>query len=88
MTILDLIIRAAAIWYVSYALTSTHGPFNVFTTIRAKVPHGGLLDCPVCLSFWVALIILIVPYGIVIEALALAGVAMLLHGFSNWRFAQ
>lgn len=83
----DLILIALATWYVSYSLTSTHGPYNVFSTLRNKLPHGGLLDCPVCLSFWAALILLLVPMGIVVQALALAGGAMLLHGWSGWRFS-
>lgn len=48
--------------------------------------HNGLLDCPVCLSFWVALILLLVPMGIVVQALAVAGAAMLAHSWSGWRF--
>ena len=50
--------------------------------------HDGLLDCPVCLAFWAALVLLIAPMGIVTQALAVAGAAMILHGWSGWRFAQ
>lgn len=83
---IDLLLIVLATWYVSYALTSTHGPFNFFDTLRKNLPHGGLLDCPVCLAFWAALILLLVPMGIVVQALALAGGAMLLHSFAGWRF--
>ncbi len=83
---IDLVLIALATWYVSYAVTSTHGPFKVFEWLRKTLPHGGLLDCPVCLAFWAALILLLVPMGIVVQALALAGGAMLLHSFSGWRF--
>lgn len=83
---IDLVLIALATWYVAYAVTSTHGPFKIFETLRKSIPHGGLLDCPVCLSFWAALILLLVPMGIVVQALALAGGAMLLHGLAGWRF--
>jgi hypothetical protein len=105
----DLILIALATWYVSYAVTSTHGPGGIFEWVRENVWHGrrgitilppttpnatatahinknGLLDCPVCLAFWAALILLLVPMGIVVQALALAGAAMLMHGLAGWRF--
>lgn len=105
----DLLIIALATWYVSYAVTSTHGPGGVFEWVRdniwhgrrgydttepttpnttgvARVKHNGLLDCPVCLAFWVALILLLVPMGVVVQALAVAGAAMLAHSWSGWRF--
>lgn len=50
--------------------------------------HNGLLDCPVCLAFWVALILLLVPMGVVVQALAVAGAAMLAHSASGWRFGN
>lgn len=113
----DLLIVMLATWYVSFALTSTHGPGGVFEWVRGHVWHGrsvrhipaydrvmedgkivhespkdwnhdGLLDCPVCLAFWVALILLLVPMGIVVQALAVAGAAMLAHSWSGWRFGQ
>lgn len=84
----DLIIVVFAAWYVAYAVTSTHGPFNVFERVRKVTTVGGLLTCPVCLAFWAALVLLIVPMGIVVQALAAAGAAMILHGWSGWRFTQ
>lgn len=119
----DLLLIALATWYVAYAVTSTHGPFNVFELIRDTLPHGrseelrvkpdvgrdfkrgeiipkeyldktymhkipGLLDCPVCLAFWVALLLVWVTTGRIdiIQALAVAGAAMLAHSASGWRF--
>ena len=84
----DLLIIALATWYIAYAVTSTHGPFNVFERARKVTTLGGLLTCPVCLAFWAALVLLLVPMGIVVQALAVAGAAMLLHGVAGWRFAQ
>lgn len=85
---LDLLIVAFASWYLAYAVTSTHGPFNVFERIRKVTTLGGLLTCPICLAFWAALVLLIAPMGVVTQALACAGAAMILHGWSGWRFAQ
>lgn len=84
----DLVIIALATWYVAYAVTSTHGPGGVFERIRKVTTLGGLLTCPVCLAFWAALVLLIVPMGVVTQALAVAGAAMILHGASGWRFGQ
>jgi hypothetical protein len=109
LTITELLITIAAVWYLAYVLTSTDGPAGIFWTLRENMPHGrrvikvkdesgqekdkrfhGLLDCPVCLSLWIALIITYTfTHDIMIlESLACAGAAMLLHGATNWRFAQ
>lgn len=85
---LDLLIVTFASWYLAYAVTSTHGPFAVFERIRKVTTLGGLLTCPVCLSVWVALILLLLPMGVVTQAFGVAGAAMILHGWSGWRFAQ
>lgn len=52
--------------------------------------HNGLLDCPVCLSIWVALILVTITLQRVdlVQALAVAGAAMLLHGLAGWRFGS
>lgn len=81
----DWITLALAVWYIAYAVTKTHGPFNIFERLRKHLPHGGLLDCPVCLSFWAALMLLLLPRGILVDALAIAGLAMLAHGYTGWR---
>ena len=85
---LEFLLVALATWYLAYAITSTHGPFKVFERIRKFTTLGGLLDCPICLSPWLALLMLVVPFGVGIIALALAGAAMLLHGFTGWRFGN
>lgn len=51
---LDLLLIALSSFYVAYAVSSTHGPFNAFATLRQRVPLGGLTQCMVCLSPWVA----------------------------------
>lgn len=51
---------------------------------------NGLFDCPVCLSFWVALILVTVTlqHFDLVQALAVAGASMLLHSAAGWRFGQ
>lgn len=86
--LVNLLVSSLAAWYVAYSVTSTHGPYNVFDRLRNSLPHGGLLDCPVCLAFWAALVLLLLPMGIVTQALAVAGGAMILHGLAGWRFGS
>lgn len=111
MEILRLIEIALAGWYISNAVTNTHGPGGVFEWIREHVWHGrtryadgalmhgytviredikqvhnGLLDCIICLMPWMCLILWLVPDGIIVWAFASAGLALLLHGYTNWRY--
>lgn len=55
-----------------------------------EIPKNGLLDCPVCLAFWAALILVWVTIGHIdiVQTLAVAGLAMLAHGITGWRFTQ
>lgn len=52
---LDALALGLATFYVALSVGRTHGPFNVFETIRTRWPLGGLMTCPVCLSFWAAI---------------------------------
>jgi hypothetical protein len=119
MTISDLLIRIAAVWYISYCLVSTQGPVGVFLRLRnwrggrwhgrrayavysgggvrsadaqpentqvlRKTELHGLLDCQVCLAVWVALIVMLVPAGVLLDALGVAGVGLWVHSYSGWR---
>lgn len=89
MDALTLLILSCAVWYIAYAVTSTHGAFKMFERLR-KLPHGGLLDCPVCLAFWVALIVVTLTLQRVdlVQVLAVAGASMLLHSACGWRFGN
>lgn len=40
MTLTDLLTLASAVWYWSYVLTSSDGPFQAFAWIREHVSHG------------------------------------------------
>jgi hypothetical protein len=80
-----LLITAAAAWYLAYCVTSTHGAFGMFKTLRQRLPLGGLTSCIICLIFWLALIIGYLQGLTIIESVAAAGVALWFHGYSGWR---
>lgn len=55
-------------------------------TMAAYTPeHNGLLDCIICLMPYVALVLRLIGQHVLIDALAIAGVALWLHGFTGWR---
>lgn len=78
----DFAILIAAIGYLVYALVETDGPLDIFASLR-KAPFtiGKLASCPICASFWVALLMLylysLVP--IVVYAAAMAGFLLILR---------
>lgn len=83
MTPLDLAAIALATFYAAIAITKS-GPWHVFDRLRARVPHGGLLSCPVCLAFWLSLLFYgLVAAGLswVVYAVAPAGLAVF-----AWRY--
>jgi hypothetical protein len=57
---------------------------------RWEPQKNGLLDCPVCLAFWVALLLVTVTirHVDIVQTLAVAGLAMILHSWSGWRFGN
>lgn len=85
MTLIEWAYFVAAAWYVAYAISSTHGPFGIFERVRKYLPLGGLASCIICLLPWVALILRLIGRNIVFDAFAIAGVALLLHGYTGWR---
>lgn len=87
----QLIIQSLAVWYISHAITGTHGIFNLFERIRKHDPIG-LTTCIVCTSIWVSAAISVVtwlvggaPLGIT-ATVAAAGAAMLLHKYTGWGY--
>lgn len=80
----DLIVIALATLYLSYALTKTHGPFEVFATIRTKLPLGGLTTCMVCAAFWLAAafyLLWLTPLQSLVYVFAVAGGAVTLGNY-------
>ena len=46
-----------ATWRVAHLIAREDGPFDVVLRVRARAGHGvlgQLMDCPYCLSLWVA----------------------------------
>jgi hypothetical protein len=80
------------VWHgrTRYADGATTGPAGKVISVDYKYMHNGLLDCPVCLAFWVALILVSVTIGHIdiVQTLAVAGLAMLFHSASGWRFGN
>jgi len=115
MTLEQWIIATGATWYISFAVTSTHGPMDIFERLRkwrggrwhgrtfkiieintdqfgkqrmGEIPNkDGLLDCIVCLSYWVALGALWLVTGRImpLEAFAVAAISLWVHGYTGWR---
>ena len=79
------ILCALAVWRVAHLLAEEDGPFDIVVTIRSKVGHGffgGLLDCFLCLSVWIAapfaLLVASGWIGRIVAWLALSGAASIL----------
>lgn len=47
---------------------------------------NGVLDCVICAAPWIALGLWLVPDGVIVWALAAAGLALLAHGLAGWRY--
>lgn len=60
-------------------------PYELPTNEETKIIHYGLLDCIVCLIFWLALGIGYLQGLTIIESIAAAGLALWVHGYSGWR---
>lgn len=86
MELIRLLEIALAGWCLSYAVTSTFGPFNIFHWLQSNVPLGGLTNCIICLMPWICLVLWLVPDGVIIWAFASAGLGLLLHSYTGWRF--
>lgn len=76
-----------AVFYVTYLLTQTSGPYGVLDVARAKFSKetswlGGILYCYWCASIYVAVPVSLTSEGVAIEsfvwALSIAGEASLL----------
>lgn len=85
MSLLDLVLLMLATWYLSYAITKTHGPLGAFNWIRVRAPLGGLTTCIVCLAPWLALLfyLALVYLPVVVYPFAAGGGAILLHRYTG-----
>lgn len=85
MTPFDLLRLILATWWIAYALSNTDGLFKSFKWTREHMPLGGLTACIICLAPWFALILILLNVEIVLNVFAVAGGAVLLHGYTGWR---
>lgn len=80
---IDLLLITLAGWRLAFMVSSEHGPFGIFDTLRARLPLGGLTTCVLCLSVWTAagcLFLWYTPLAPIVTVLALsAGGLMLAH---------
>lgn len=76
---MTLLIAALATYRVARALTRERGPFEVFTRLQNIGEPGGWLhdglNCPLCVGFWVSLVVGLLVY---------AGLAWLLTPLAVW----
>lgn len=96
-TFVVLVMLSLAVFYISYTVTRTDGPGDIFLRLRMRLGSydygpdgeptssaGKLFSCPVCFSFYVAVVIAFmhvfhyVYFDFVIAVFALAGAATLL----------
>lgn len=80
------VLISLATWAIAFMVSNTSGPFHAFEWVRNHLPLGGLTSCIICLSPWIAVALWLLPDGIVIWALAAAGLALMLHSYVGWRF--
>lgn len=87
MTLEQWIVAIGSSWYLAYAVVNTHGAFGMFEAVRKYLPLGGLTACIICLIFWIALVIVYLQTSRVLplEALAVSGIALMLHSYTGWR---
>ena len=54
---LRIVLAVLATWRVAHLIAREDGPFDVVLSLRGRVGNGTLgrlMDCPYCLSIWVA----------------------------------
>lgn len=66
-------------------IVENHDAITYEASYETATARSGLLDCQVCLSFWVALMVVIIGRNIITDALAVAGLSLWIHSFTHWR---
>jgi len=85
MNVMEWVYFMAASWYLAYVISNSVGPFRIFVLIRHYLPLGGLTTCIICLMPWIAFILHTIGHNPFTDALAIAGGALWVHGFTSWR---
>lgn len=65
----------------------TFNPITKEEKIAYEIPatKDGLLDCIICLMPYVALALRLIGANVIFDAFAIAGIALMLHGYTGWR---
>lgn len=85
MDITNILLLAAAVWYISYALTALEGPLHLFEKLRS-LKLSGLFDCIYCTSVWVgfiAILFWLYGYEALLYPFGLAGIALWLRSYTG-----
>lgn len=84
LTALDSLVRlfacSFAAWRIARMIAGEDGPFDVFTLLRARIDAqqktwiGRGLNCVICVSFWTALLFVLVlpPFGYTLSGVSVA----------------
>ena len=85
MTAQALIVATLAVYAVAFMIARLDGPLGVFTWLRERIDPaqktwlGRGWNCPVCLSFWVGLIVALIIGATWLEWLAMIGAIISLN---------
>ena len=58
MSVFEFVLASLAVWRVAHLLSSEDGPFALLAKLRRRLGDGhwgNLMDCPKCLSIWLAI---------------------------------
>lgn len=88
MPLTDLLIYSLAVWYLSYIAVNEDGLFGILKRLRALTASWSPLSCIVCTALWAAALVYVLSLVFMpaVYVLALAGGALMLHGWSGWRY--
>ena len=81
MEFLDIALRALAVYRVTHLLIHEEGPFSIAQWLRSVIDPrqtswiGRGWNCPLCLSFWLALAFAFVPWWVIVW-IGLAGLIL------------
>ena len=81
-----LALTVLAAWRVTHLLAAEDGPFDLVLKLRLRLGNSGwgqLMDCPYCVSLWVALplaaLLATDLFGWALSALALSGAVCIIE---------
>lgn len=90
MSPFDFLVIALAAWRLAFMISSEHGPFRMFDTLRIRLPLGGLTTCVYCLSVWMAAgcyVLWLTPLAPVVMVLAISAGGLMLAHWSGIAYA-